>query len=285
MLLVLGLFLPGYLVAALRLQSLLRGMQSDCSFRQALSMTFVGALGDLTVPIFAGGDVVKAVYIARSAKRSAAVASVLADRLIGLLALCLCAVLAAGLQLPLILSDPALRKTVLSLLIVSGCGLVGFVAFLCLPDRADGLLRHYLGAIPGASKFLAVFRLFCHLRKSRHLWVSLLMAVLGHVIWAFGVIFLAYALGIPCPLVPALLILPIVAFCNTVSFAGGIGGGIIALEYLFHDVFSAAPGDGSRLGIMLPIVILLSKSYALPWFALFERWSGQRRTARSAIAP
>ena len=71
--------------------------------------------------------------------------------------------------------------------------------------------------------------------------------------------------GWDTPFVATLLVLPIVVFCNTLSFAGGIGGGLLAFEYLWHHVLGAAPGDGARLGIALPILLTVSKIYAMPW--------------------
>ena len=261
----LGLFLPIYLVAALRLQCILRGMNVDCTFRQAMSFTFCGVIGELALPFVIGGDLVKAVYVGRSSNRSTAVASVLADRLIGLLGLCVFALLAAGVQVQVILDDERLLRVMLMLIGLAGSCLAGCVVLVLFQRSAGQGMRRLLGVLPGGDKLLSVLRVLKELCQGPHLWSGLLLAVLGHGIWVLAVICLARALNLDPPLVPTLLVLPIVIFCNTLSFAGGIGGGLLAFEYLFHNVLGAAPGDGARLGVALPIILTVSKVYALPW--------------------
>jgi hypothetical protein len=111
------------------------------------------------------------------------------------------------------------------------------------------------------------------------------LSVVGHFVWAISVIFLAYALNLYTPFVPTLLILPIVAFANTVSFAGGIGGGLLAFEYLFHHVLGAAPGDGVRLGIALPIILTVSKAYAIPWLFHVGKMTSMRTASSNRSHP
>lgn len=261
----LALFLPNYLVGALRLQCMLRGMNVACSFGQALSFTCYGLIGELALPFVIGGDLVKAVYVGRSASRSVAVASVLADRLIGLLGLCVFALLAALLQIPLILEDANLRRVMLLLIALAGGSLVSCLALVTFHHSAGQLTRRVLSVLPGGDKLITVLRVMKQLCRRPHLWAGLLLSVVGHGIWALSVIFLAYGLNLDTPFVATLLILPIVAFCNTLSFAGGIGGGLLAFECLFTHVLGAAPGDGARLGVALPVLLTVSKIYAIPW--------------------
>lgn len=272
----LGLFLPSYLVAAQRLQSVLRGMNVPCSFGQALSFTFYGLIGELALPFVVGGDLVKAVYVGRTSNRSTALASVLADRIIGLLGLCVFALLAAGLQVQLISQDAQVQRVVLTLVALAGTCLAGCVCLAVFHQTAKQWTRRLLSVVPAGDKVLSVLRVLLHLCRGVHLWSSLLLSVVGHGIWVLSVICLAYALGLDPPLAPTLLVLPLVIFCNTLSFAGGIGGGLLAFEYLFHHVLGAAPGDGARLGVVLPIVLTLSKVYAIPWLFLAGRSTDRR---------
>ncbi len=269
---------PNYLIGALRLQCMLRGMNVPCSFGQALSFTFYGLIGELALPFVIGGDLVKAVYVGRSSSRSIAVASILADRIIGLLGLCVFALVAAALQIPLILADAQLQGAMLLLIALAGSCLLGCVVLLYFHSSAGKLARRLLAVLPGGNKLLTVLRVLKQLCRSAYggyLWAGLSLAVAGHGIWAVSVIFLAYGLRLDTPFVATLLILPIVVFCNTLTFAGGIGGGLLAFEYLFHHVLGAAPGDGARLGVALPVILTLSKVYAIPW--LF--WPGKATPA------
>jgi hypothetical protein len=263
---VLALLLANYVVAAVRLCFLLRGMGANCSVAQALSITFSAALGELALPVVVGGDLVKAVAVSRSSNPAMALASVVADRLIGLVGLSLFALGMASLRMQVIFHHPELRRAVLFLVAVSAPCLLVFLGLCCFHGHARRLVGRFLAVVAGGEKLLGVLRLFGPLRRGPHLWLSLLCAVLGHGISAVSVVLLAYALNINCPFIPALLVLPIVVICNTVSFAGGIGGGVIALEYLFSEVLGAPPGEGCRLGIVFPLVLTLSKAYCLPWF-------------------
>jgi Lysylphosphatidylglycerol synthase TM region len=273
----LALFLPGYLIGALRLQCILRGMSVACTFAEALSFTFYGAIGELALPVVIGGDLVKAVCVGRSSNRSTALASVLADRLIGLLGLCLFALLAASVQIRLILHDEQLQRVMLMLMVLAGTCLAGCLALVFFQHSASDLMRRFLGVFPRGAKLVSVLRVLKQLCRRPHLWVGLLLSVVGHVVWAISVIFLAYALNLHTPFMPTLLILPIVAFANTLSFAGGIGGGLLAFEYLFHHVLGAAPGDGARLGIAVPIILTVSKAYAIPWLFHVGKASNVRK--------
>jgi hypothetical protein len=261
----LALFLPNYLIGALRLQCVLRGMKVDCTYGKALSLTFYGALGELALPVVIGGDLVKAVYVGRASNRSIGVASVLADRLIGLLGLCMFALLAVLLQVQLIVQDTQLQRVMLMLVVLAGTCVAGCLALLYYRQAASQVLRRFLPMVPGGDKLVSVLRVLAQMCRGPYLWFGLALSVLGHGIWCVSVIFLGYALNLDTPFVPTLLILPIVVFCNTLSFAGGIGGGLLAFEYLFHHVLGAPPGDGARLGIALPIVLTVSKAYAIPW--------------------
>ena len=261
----LALLLPNYLLGALRLQCVLRGMNVVCTFGQALSFTFYGAIGELALPFVVGGDLVKAVYVGRTANRATAVASVLADRIIGLLGLCVFALVAALAQLHVILEDAQLRQVMLILVVFSAACLLSCLALVGFHQAAGQMLRRMLAVLPGGEKLLTVLRVLKQLCLRPHLWLSLSLSMLGHGVWALSIILLAYALNLDTPFVPTLLVLPIVAFCNTASFAGGIGGGLLAFEYLFHNVLGAAPGDGARLGVALPIILTVSKAYAIPW--------------------
>jgi len=267
----LGLLLPVYFVAAVRLQCVLRSMGASCTLGQALSFTFYGAIAELALPFVFGGDLAKAVYVGRCSSRATAVATVLADRLVGLLGLCVFALLASVAQIRLILADEQLLRVILLLVGLSGTCLAGCLAVVFLHGPASQLGRRILGAVPAGDKAATLLRVMTQLSRGPHLWRAVACSTLGHGFWAIAASFLAYALNLDVPFVPMLLVLPIVAFCNALSFAGGIGGGLLAFEYLFHNVLGAPPGDGARLGIALPILLTMSKVYAIPWLFMADR--------------
>lgn len=85
--LALALAVVGILATALRWWRLLRAAGCPTELWPAVRMTFVGFFFNIVVPGLTGGDLVKAVMVARShpERRAAAAMSVLVDRLLGVL--------------------------------------------------------------------------------------------------------------------------------------------------------------------------------------------------------
>ncbi len=85
--LALALAVSGILATALRWWRLLRAAHCPTDLWPAVRLTFVGFFFNIVVPGLTGGDLVKAVMVARShpERRAAAAMSVLVDRLLGVL--------------------------------------------------------------------------------------------------------------------------------------------------------------------------------------------------------
>ncbi len=85
--LALALAVTGIFATALRWWRLLRAAQCPIDLWPALRLTYVGFFFNIVVPGLTGGDLVKAVMVARShpERRAAAAMSVLVDRLLGVL--------------------------------------------------------------------------------------------------------------------------------------------------------------------------------------------------------
>src|SRR5262245_45331232 len=99
----LALFLGTQGISALRWQWLARPLGFRDSFGRFAALYFVGMFFNLLLPTSIGGDAVRAIYLnAGSGRRTAALLSVLLDRLSGLLVLlALACVAAAAYPLPL----------------------------------------------------------------------------------------------------------------------------------------------------------------------------------------
>jgi glycosyltransferase 2 family protein len=96
-LLALAAFVLSQVMAALRLIVLLRGIDYRLSASDALSLTFVGAFFNFTLPGLVGGDVVKGYYLYRDEVHARGRSSgvVVADRLVGLAAIAVVGAVAA----------------------------------------------------------------------------------------------------------------------------------------------------------------------------------------------
>ncbi len=115
---------------------LLRAQDIKCTFWETHRLTFLGMFFNNVVPGATGGDLVKAVYIARRTdKRAAAVVTVLIDRVTGIIALAAI----AGIVLLFNLDDRRYRE--LAIFVFLFLGVVGFGAALFFSRRVRRLVR------------------------------------------------------------------------------------------------------------------------------------------------
>lgn len=84
-----ALFLLGLVIRAYRWLVLVRGLESEVRFGRLLNLYFVGQFFSTFLPTTYGGDVVRALELTQDGDSSAAVGTVLVDRLTGLMMLAL----------------------------------------------------------------------------------------------------------------------------------------------------------------------------------------------------
>lgn len=117
----------GVLIAFVRWFGLVRMLGIRIPLGDSLRLSFVGSLFNLIIPGAVGGDLVKAAYLARmQIPRTRVIASMVIDRLLGLLGLFLLAAL-AGLSAWPVSSPPVRRLTLIVL-----ASTVGIILFLTL---------------------------------------------------------------------------------------------------------------------------------------------------------
>lgn len=132
--LALALAVNGIVATAFRWWRLLRAAQCPTELWPAVRLTFVGFFFNIVVPGLTGGDLVKAVMVARShpERRAAAAMSVLVDRLLGVLVMVTMGALAI-----VWLNDPRYPRVPILLGLVLGIG--GLAAY------ANPALRRRVG--------------------------------------------------------------------------------------------------------------------------------------------
>jgi uncharacterized membrane protein YbhN (UPF0104 family) len=128
-----GLIAGSTLLTFLRWYFLVRALRFPFRIRDALRLGFLGLLSNYVAPGSTGGDIVKAILLARDhpARKTIAVATVLLDRVLGLLALFLVGAV-ASLTPIVVPDDPKLKLCTLLLWVGAAGGLVG-VGLLLLP--------------------------------------------------------------------------------------------------------------------------------------------------------
>lgn len=132
--LLLGLFLCGGSIVLTFIRWYLLVWAQDFPFKvhDALRLGFIGFLFNYLGPGAAGGDLVKAGMIAsqQTSRRGVAAATVLLDRILGLLALFLVGSVAAFFQRPALLQDAIIQSMVWGLWIGTVAGFVGLAIML-----------------------------------------------------------------------------------------------------------------------------------------------------------
>jgi len=267
--LALALFLPNYLLGALRYHIVLRGMGVNCTFGQTWRITMYAALGELILPPTGASDVVRAVAATRAAAtgRVRGLASALADRSVGLCGLTVFALLACALDRDAVLCDPRLARTPLLALVCFTVCAGSVVALLALRQLVPfGVKSRIAGISWGACGMRLLGTVAAFYRRLPQVLAAVCFAAGGHCLWCLSAVALAYGLDLRVPFLTALVVFPLVILANTVSFAGGIGGGLIVIELLFEVLFGVPRGMGLKLGLALPLATNLSRLIALPWF-------------------
>ena len=193
-------FFACLLLCTYRWKLLLEAQDLRLSFGKVLVLYFVGSFFSTLLPGVTGGDVVKAIYAAREAphKKTAAVSTVVIDRLIGLLALIVLAVIIMLARLPLFLSCAPMKMALAFnsvLLVAASVGL--FVLFRHnLLERWPFFKRleerTALGEIIG--KAYSAFHV-CMTHPSL-LAKTLLLSAVNHVCFVVMIYFIGIGLGI-----------------------------------------------------------------------------------------
>ncbi len=217
LLLALACYLGGMLLAFVRWFVLVRAVELPFRLRDALRLGFIGALFNFVIPGAIGGDFVRAAALCREqGKSTRPIATVVVDRLAGLLGLFLLAVLVGTLGWETL--DPGVRRLVTAAAVVAAvaAGILG-VAFL--PGLGSDPTHHSARRAELAAVGIAY--------RSRFwvIGVAVVMAVLTHALNVLGFYLASDAV---LPTVPGLaehfLIVPLVLFSTAVPLPLGALG-------------------------------------------------------------
>lgn len=144
-----GCCLAAVLISFVRWFILVRALRLRFTLADAFRLGFLGYLFNFVSPGNVGGDLFKAVFIAREqpGRRAEAVATVVVDRVIGLYGLFLVATAAIVVFRLDQVADPTIR---LLTRVTIGATAVGgmFVAMLLVPGFTQGALSEFLGGLP-----------------------------------------------------------------------------------------------------------------------------------------
>ncbi len=247
-----GLLFASMLIAVTRWWRLLALAGCPTSWWNALRLSFLGTFFNLVVPGLTGGDLIKAIVVAREnpARRADALVSVFVDRALGLVCL---AVLAAVVLL--VSSDDAFGEVRAPLF-----GLLGACA-LCLLVYAHPLVRRRLplgrlvDRLPMGDKLRSLDRaLLVYLRHPLEMALAVLASFANHAVIVWAVICLGYGVGTTQVGVrDYFVVVPVANIVSSLPVApGGWGLGEAAFGFLFERI-----GASATLGVAISVVFRL----------------------------
>ncbi len=183
-------FFASVMLCNIRWYYLVRALDLPFTFRDAMRLGFLGYLFNLAPTGIVGGDLLKAVMLSKhlGGHRAKAMASVVADRAIGLYVLFVVASVAILVTGFWRVDDPQIYRIAMGTLAVTAVGSVA-MAVLFIPGATGGRLTR---ALAGASRLeRALERLITALRMYQKdvptLIGSVLMTVGVHVTFIFGI--------------------------------------------------------------------------------------------------
>ena len=148
-----AIYLTALMITFARWHQLVRAQGIDFSFRDAARLGFIGNIWNLVIPGAVGGDVIKAAFLCKMQpdKKPQAVASMVLDRILGLLGLFLLASVAGAFTWRS--ADPQVR---LLIGLVWGALLAGFVGLAVI--FSPGLYRPLNRLVAGRGKLESIVR-------------------------------------------------------------------------------------------------------------------------------
>ena len=260
----------------LRWQSLLRASHVVLPHREVFSYLMISKFFNMAFPSYVSGDIIRGFYVARrvsaneagrafsfdvtpNGKSSTVVASILFDRLAGLLPLFLVCLL--GLFGSLWYSMPP--HVVASVGIVAGSGvfllLLLFLLTYHLPQPPDFLLK-LSERIHAHHAVHSLYQGAHHYVRDLRLMRNILgVSFLNHGLTIAGFVLFGLALGVQAPLMGYLVFVPLGLMVTAIPVApAGLGVGQVAFLALFHTLGTSQGANLFTLFMASHILINLS---------------------------
>jgi glycosyltransferase 2 family protein len=256
---------------------LVRALQLHFRLVDAFRLGFLGYLFNFVVVGSVGGDLFKAIFIAREqpGRRAEAVATVLVDRIVGVYALVLltsAVIVGGGMPQSTVEVETICRLTLLS----AGIGAVG-IAVLLMPGFTSGPLAELLTGLPKIGAMLG--RLVSAVRIYRTRWVTvavtLLMSVCSHALFALSLYLIAKAMFAHVPtLREHMILVPLGMVAGSLPLApAGFGTFELAIRVLYKIIPADPAVDVA--GILVALVYrLLTIMVAMIGVVVY--WSSRR---------
>ena len=272
--------LVSLLITFVRWFLLVRAQNLPFTLTNALRLGMVGNYFNTLLPGSVGGDVVKAAFLAREqSRRAVAIATIILDRIIGLVGLIwvvavlgslfwITGTLDALTERAHVVGDQSrtdamifrLKGTAATALGIACCSFLFWMWLQWLPDTWGERYATVLGRLRWGGSTLAEFWRALWMYRSRGgvVGLALLMAMVGHLGFILVFYFAALTVLTPAEIPPweaHFLLVPIgVAIQAGVPSPGGVGGGELIFGELYQLFGSASFSDGVLASLMFRVV-------------------------------
>jgi glycosyltransferase 2 family protein len=256
---------------------LVRALDIPFRIRDAVRLGFLGYLFSFVSVGIVGGDLFKAIFIAREqpGRRTLAVASVMVDRIIGLCALLL--VTSAALLFTPFPADVghdviAVRNMTYAVTIIGGLGLL----LLISPGFTSGPIAEWATSLPrvGGMFERLMFAMRCYRQQPLVLINTTLQSLCVHGLATISVHLLAQGLYSQTPTFREhLIIVPLSNLVGALPFTpAGLGTMELAMQALYRIIpaHSDAPGIMIALTYRLITIAIAAVGMVIYWFSRRE---------------
>ncbi|MBX7166099.1 MAG: flippase-like domain-containing protein [Pirellulales bacterium] len=259
--------LAAVMITMVRWHLLVVALGLPFKFRDALRLGFLGYMLNLVSPGSVGGDLFKAIFIAREhpQRRAEAVATVVLDRIIGLYGLFLVASIA-------IFSDGLLhenmprpiRVIVVATLVCTAIGAVG-IAMLLIPGVTSGRMSERLSRLPKvggiAVKLIEAIRIYS--QKPLVLAINVVLSMIVHLFATTSVYMIATGTpGVVPTWLDHFVAVPLAMVAGAIpALPAGLGAIEIVIDYLYTNLptgLKVTPGQGLLVAVGYRITTLLN---------------------------
>lgn len=234
------LFSFAVMTGTLRWRALLALAGAKIPLGRAIQLQLTALFFNVVIPGNVGGDVVKALYVAReeeASKRTAILLIVFVERLVGMGALVLVATCVGVVKGPLLWENPQLRQLALAVGFLGVCTLVGPALFVLAMRRAGDRLEAWTSGTTAiaklAGRLVAAARLLS--AGPKQLVLALSLSMLAHAgAMSFFTVLTRVITDEPVPFSSVATVFPLGILTMILPISpAGLGVGHVAFDRLF----------------------------------------------------
>jgi len=241
-----------FLLQTERWRQLLKVQGIHLTWLRTWRITMIGGFFNLFLLGATGGDVVKIFYAIKetASKKSAALLSVLVDRMMGLVALVAVTIFICSFRLNELLAHPFTQAMMGTLALIMG-GMLGMIIFGFLVDRLN-LSRFIPTWLPMHGRIMEVSQAFSvYARDLRVLAITFALSVPAHFCNFLAYYFAARAFGAFAGKGGVMDIFSVMPMINTIAALPISLSGMGVREGLFEKAFNELFGTPASLAVMI----------------------------------